>query len=329
MRENIGIDISKDKLDLGWLRDANKGKVKTKVFKNQRTAFASITQWIVKNTKAQPNEILITMEPTGVYHEALIYFLHDQGFQIFLANPGKARKYSEAVGVVHKTDKLDGILLARYGHSQPETLELWRPEPTEVRELRALTRRLDALEKDYQREQNRLEAGEVSDISDRVLQSLQDMIKVLEEEIARLKNEIDDHIDRHPNLKKNHELLKSIKGIGDVMARELVYLFSSKRFKDAKQVAAYAGLIPKLKESGKYKGRTSLSKSGPSRLRAKLYMAAVVASQHNPDIKAQRDRLLVSGKTKMQALGAAMRKLLQICYGVVKNQTEYQPQVAL
>jgi len=108
------------------------------------------------------------------------------------------------------------------------------------------------------------------------------------------------------------------------MARELVYLFAAKHFKTAKQVAAYVGLIPKLKESGKLKGHTTLSKTGPSRLRAKLYMAAVSACQHNPDIKVQRKRLLKAGKTKMQALGAAMRKLIQICFGVVKNQTEYQ-----
>ncbi len=154
-----------------------------------------------------------------------------------------------------------------------------------------------------------------------------DMILVIENEIVGLKQEIDDHIERHPILKNNRQLLKSIKGIGDVMARELVYLFAAKHFKTAKQVAAYVGLIPKLKESGKFKGHTTLSKKGPSRLRAKLYMAAVSACQHNPDIKAQRKRLLKAGKTKMQALGAAMRKLIQICFGVVKNQTEYQPQV--
>ena len=110
------------------------------------------------------------------------------------------------------------------------------------------------------------------------------------------------------------------------MARELVYLFAAKRFKTAKQVAAFVGLIPKLQESGKFKGYTKLSKQGPGRVRAKLYMAAVSATQHNPDIRAQRERLLKAGKTKMQALGDCMRKLVQICFGVVKNQSEYQPQ---
>ena len=324
---NIGIDVSKEKLDVCWLRDISTGKKKSKVFRNQRKLFVDIIQWIRKNTKTEPQRILITLEATGIYHEALIYFLHEQGFQIFLANPGKAKKYAEALGLVHKTDKSDAAMLARYGSSQADDVVLWQPEAPQVRELKALLRRLDALEKDEQREKNRLEASEINACSERVVQSIRDMILVIETEIVGLKQEIDDHIDRHPILKNNRQLLKSIKGIGDVMARELVYLFAAKDFKTAKQVAAYVGLIPKLKESGKFKGHTAMSKTGPSRLRAKLYMASVSACQHNPDIKVQRARLLKAGKTKMQALGAAMRKLIQICFGVVKNQTEYQPQI--
>ena len=109
----------------------------------------------------------------------------------------------------------------------------------------------------------------------------------------------------------------------------MVYLLAAKKFKNAKSVAAYLGLIPKLVESGKNKGKTVLSKMGPAKFRAKLYMAAVAASTHNPDIRAQKEKLLKAGKTPMQAVGAAMRKLVQICYGVVNSQTEYQPQVSL
>ena len=110
------------------------------------------------------------------------------------------------------------------------------------------------------------------------------------------------------------------------MSRELVCLFASKTFTSAKQVAAYIGVIPRIRESGTLKGRTMMSKVGNARIRSKLYMAAVCASTHNPDIKAQKARLLKAGKVKMQALGAAMRKLVQICFGVIKHQTEYQPQ---
>ena len=325
MRHSIGIDFSKDKLDICWLRDVQANKKKTKVFRNQRKEFGAIADWIRKNTKAEPQEVLITAEPTGVYHEACIYFLHEQGFNIYLANPGKAKQFTQAIGLVHKTDKSDAYALARYGADKSD-LELWLPEAPEVRELKALMRRLDALEKDYQREVNRLEASETSDVSERVLQSLHDMVAVIESEIRKLKADIDDHIDRHPHLKKNRQLLASVKGVGEVVSRELTYLFAAKSFKHAKQVACYAGLIPKLQDSGKQRGRSSLSKEGPSRIRAKLYMAAIVATQHNPAVHRQYHRLLSAGKTKMQALGAAMRKLLQICFGVVKNQREYTPQ---
>ncbi|MFT5635543.1 MAG: transposase [Cognaticolwellia sp.] len=120
------------------------------------------------------------------------------------------------------------------------------------------------------------------------------------------------------------ELWQTVIGIGKVMSRELVYLFSAKNFSTAKQAAAYVGLIPKLNESVSFKGRTTLSKIGPSRIRSKIFLAVVSAGKHNPDIKAQKNRLLAAGKTKMQALGAAMRKLIQIFFGVIKNQTRYQ-----
>lgn len=321
-----GIDVSKDKIDIGWLRDATTGKKKNKVLKNTSQGHQQTVDWLLKNYKVSPADIVVVVEPTGIYHEALMYALHEKGIKILLVNPGKAKKYAESVNLLHKTDKMDAIMLAYYGHAQYSRLTFWQPEAAEVRELKVLIRRLDALEKDLQREENRQEATEFSLTSQRVSQSLSDMINTLQAEIIRLQKDIDQHIDQHPKLKRNRQLLESIKGIGPVMSREMVYLFASKLFTNAKQVAAYLGLIPRLRESGKYKGRTMLSKSGSARIRAKLYMAAVSASTYNPDIKAQKDRLLKAGKVKMQALGAAMRKLVQICFGVIKHQTEYQPQ---
>lgn len=323
----IGIDVSKDKLDLGWLRET--GKVKTKVFENRRQRFEALKAWVLKNTGRCADEVLITLEPTGVYHEGLLYFLHEAGFQVLVVNPGQARKYAESLGQTHKTDKSDALLLARYGRSlvnADKQVTLWQPEAPEARQLKVLLRRLAALEKDLQREQNRLEASEQSDSSARVVQSIQDMIRALKDEIARLEKDIDDHIDHYPQLRRDRELLESVTGIGKVMSRELVSLFACKQFASAKQAAAFLGLIPKLKESGKYKGYTKLSKTGPARLRAKLYMAAVSATTHNPDIRAQRNRLVKQGKNAMQAIGAAMRKLVQICFGVIKHQTAYRPQ---
>jgi transposase len=328
MSEYVGIDVGKEQVDICWLRDIVSGKKKTKRFNNQPEAFAEITHWLTKQTQVRPEKIIITLEATGVYHEALIYFLHDRHFQLIVSNPGKAKKFAQSIGLIHKTDKSDAMMLARYGYSQPSGITFWKPEPPEIRQLKAMMRRLEALEKDYQREKNRFEASKISDVCDRVLTSLVDMMTVIEMEIKALKLAIDDHISQYPALHKNKQLLLTIKGVGNVIAREMVYLFAAKSFTHAKQVAAYLGLIPTLNESGMCKGRTTLSKSGPARVRAKLYLASVAASTHNIDIKAQRERLLKRGKTKMQALCAAMRKLVQICFGVVKNQTEYKVQVS-
>ena len=116
--------------------------------------------------------------------------------------------------------------------------------------------------------------------------------------------------------------------IGKVTSRLMLTVIRGRQFKNAGQCAAFIGVIPKLQESGVFRGRTTLSKKGNPMIRAKLYMAAIVAGQYNPDIQAQKLRLIKNGKTKMQALGAAMRKLVHICFGVLKTQTEYSQQAA-
>ena len=326
---NVGIDVGKESLDLCILLDKTTGKMKSKKFKNKKEGFDSALEWITKITCNAPGKTLITMEATGVYHEGAAYYLYSQGFQIFLSNPGKAKKFAQSLGLVHKTDKSDAAMLAKYGSIQLDNIAFWTPEDDDVRVIKTLIRRLNALEKDKLRESNRLEASTISDAAERVIQSTVYLISVLDGEITEIQHEIDGLISCNPEMNKNRELLLSVIGIGKVMARELVYLFSAKKFTSAKQVAAYVGLIPRLNESGAFKGRSSLSKSGPSRIRSKIFLAAVCAGTHNPDIKAQKIRLTLAGKTKMQALGAAMRKLIQICYGVIKNQTRYQPQIVL
>lgn len=145
-------------------------------------------------------------------------------------------------------------MLATYGAAQNEHIYLWNPDDTNVSSIRTLTHGLSALEKDRLRENNRLEVSEISATHD----------MVLEDEIQENQNKIDTIISTCDSMKKNHDLLMSVIGIGKVMSRELVYLFSAKNFSTAKQVAAYVGLTPKLNESGSFKGRTTLSKIGPS-----------------------------------------------------------------
>jgi transposase len=216
------------------------------------------------------------------------------------------------------------MVLARY--SALIRPRLWQPEIEDIRILKALLSRLTGLENDLQREHNRLEKADVSQASKTVIDSIELMIEQLSKEVNRIKKLIDNHIEQNPKLKKDRSILKTIPAVGEVLSREMLAVLNSRDFEKASQAAAFVGVVPKLWESGKMKGRTTLCKNGPGRIRAVLYMAAIVATKYNPDIKIQYERLLKAGKTKMQALGAAMRKLVQICFGVLKHQSEYRSQ---
>ena len=325
MKYHIGIDVAKDKFDCLWLRDVSSLKIKTKVLPNSKAGFKKLKLWLEKNVSTELENIFVCLEATGVYHEALSYALFNMGVKVSVVNPAFIRDFAKGLGVRGKTDKKDSMVLARY--SALVTPRLWQPESKDVRTLKALLSRLAGLDKDLRRECNRLEKAEVSQASKTVIGSHQLMSEQLEKEIARIKNQIDEHIDQNPTLKKDRKILKSIPAVGDVLSREMLVLLNSRNFERASQAAAFVGVVPKLWESGKMKGRTTLCKNGSGRIRAILYMAAIVATQHNPDIKRQYERLLKAGKTKMQALGAAMRKLVQICFGVLKHQCEYRPQM--
>ena len=323
--EKIGIDVSKSKIDCAWLRDATLIKVKTKVFENNVNAFQSLIDWAVNNAKQSPDRLHFIMEATSVYHEALAYYLHEAGCQVSVVNPHQSKKFAESLGKRSKTDKKDSVVLARLGASR--TLTAWQPEAEEIRGLKALILRIEAIEKDIHRENNRLEKAEISPGSLKVVESIHRILSDLTQEKKRVEALIKDHFDQHPRLKKDKKLLESIPGVGEVISQYMVALIRSRSFTSAKQCGAFVGLNPILCESGKsLQKRPRLSKAGDGRLRAKLYMPAVVATRHNPDIKKQYERLLRNGKSKMSAIGAAMRKLVQICYGVLKHQKQYQPQ---
>lgn len=327
MSAMIGIDVSKNKLDVAWLRDAKTLKIKTVVVDNSKNGLAELDKWLCKHVGLPTDEVHVVMESTSVYHEALALFLFSLGYRVSVINPLYVRRFADSLGTTHKTDKKDCVRLARYGVAcEPEP---WQPAPPSIRELKALLSRLEALEQDVQREVNRREILLAGHVSETVKASLDKILDELEKERHRLEQAIDDHINRHPELKQDRKLLSSIPGVGPVASRYMLCVLREHRFKRAEECAAYLGLIPKLKESGRMKGRTVLSKKGPAHIRAKLYMPAVVAMSHNAAIRALRDRMLAAGKNKMQAVGAAMRKLVHQCFGVLKHQTEYSLQAAM
>ncbi len=322
----IGIDVSKHKLDSAWLRDVETGKVKTKVLPNTANGHAELMRWLEKHTGQALAACHVVLEATGIYHEAIAHALHDAGATVSVVNPARIRDFAKALGVRGKTDAKDSVVLARYGATQHPPA--WVPEPAAVRELKARLARLEALDGDIQRESNRREKSEVTGNAE-ILESIDTVLGTLRAERARLARDIDDHIDGHPELAQDPDLLESIPGIGAKVSQRLMATLHSRVFDSARQAAAFAGLVPVPYESGtSVRARPRLSKAGAPTLRRQLYMAAVVSVRHNPDIAAQYQRLLARGKSKMSALGAAMRKLVHIAYGVLKHQQPYRQQIA-
>lgn len=318
----LGMDVAKTKLDCCLLLDEASAKRKTKVANNTKSGIVDLLAWISKQN-IPPEKLHVVMDATGVYHEQAALALADAGVIVSIVNPAQVKDFGRGLAVRTKTDGVDSFVLARYGALLKPSA--WTPPAPEARMLQALLARRDAIVQDLQRERNRQEKADATDTPELIRKSLGDSIKFLVAQLTQLQQDIDDHINRHPNLKKSMSLLQSIPGVGPQVGGNMLSVLSSHRFESAEQLAAYLGLVPVERQSGSsVLGRAKLSKAGPARIRAVLYMAAVAAKRCNPHVKAVYERLLARGKCKMSALGAAMRKLVHLCFGVFKTQIPYQ-----
>jgi transposase len=323
----IGIDVSKAKLDCCLLLDVANLKRRAKVIANTPKGVVDLLAWCAKQ-QVPVHELHAILEGTGVYHEQAALALADAGATVSIVNPAQVKDFGRSLGVRTKNDGVDSVVLARYGALlQPRP---WTPPAQEARVLQALLSRRGAVAQDLQRERNRLEKADATDTPALIRQSLGESIDFLEKQFAKLQQDIDDHINKHTNLKKDRELLISIPAVGQQVGNHLLSVMHNHHFQSAEQLAAYLGLVPVERQSGtSIHGRPRLSKAGPASVRAVLYMAAIVATKHNPHVKALYLRLQDRGKTKMSALGAAMRKLVHLCFGVLKTRQSYQPNYAV
>jgi transposase len=322
----LGMDVAKAKLDCCLLLDEAGNKRKTKVVANSKAGISGLLEWAAKQGVAG-GELHVVMEATGIYHEQAALNLADAGATVSIVNPAQIKDFGKGLAVRTKTDGVDSHVLARYGALVKPAA--WTPPPPEARMLQALLSRRDAIAQDLQRERNRQEKAEATDTPELIQQSLADSIAFLSRQLAQLQNDIDQHIDRHPGLNDDLALLQSIPAVGPQVGSNMLSVLHCHDFGSAEQLAAYLGLVPIERQSGSsVLGRARLSKAGPARIRAVLYMAAVVATRCNPHVRAVYERLLARGKSKMSALGAAMRKLVHLCFGVLKTRQPYQPNYA-
>ena len=318
----LGVDVAKAKLDCVLLNPESQ-KRKSKTVENSSEGLGLLLK-VLQGWGIELGEIHVVMEPTSTYHELAALALADAGCTVSLINPAHLRRYAQSVGARSKTDAADSALLARYGAA--EKPKAWEPPSSSARALKALLVRRDAVAEDLQRERNRTEKLSTTEVPDSVRQSLSEVIAFLEKQLVTLQREIERHIDDDPDLRGKRELLLSIPGVGDRVSQHMTALLASHRFATAEQLAAYLGLVPVEWLSGSsIKGRPRMSKAGPAHLRKLLYMPAVVAVRHNPHIRALYERLIKHGKHKMAAIGAAMRKLAHLCFGVVHSGKPYSP----
>ena len=316
MTNNIlGIDVAKLKLDVALV---SAGKTSLKQFDNTPQGFQLLQTWLLS---FQLPQVHACLEATGNYGDGVAHFLHQAGHLVSVVNPFSIKGYASSKMQRNKTDQADARLLADFCLTQNPSL--WVPPAPEIIALQALTRSIEVLEEMLQMEKNRWAVAPLQ-----AQPSIQRISQTLGQEIADLKTQCKEHIDQNPDLKAQNELLQTIPGIGEKTAHLLLSEIEFSRYDSARQIAAYAGVTPKKRESGTSLKQTNLSKLGNGRIRKALYFPAIVATRHNKIIKEFASRLEKNGKTPMQIVCAAMRKLLHIAFGVLKHKCPFNPNLA-
>jgi len=311
----LGIDVAKKKLDVALMFDQ---KTLTRKFDNSPNGFKLLQGWL---KSLHIEQVHACLESTGTYGEAVAEFLYEKGHRVSVVNPLRIKGYGKADLQRNKTDPADAKTIADFCLTkEPDD---WHPLPAEIKHLQALTRRIEALQGMLDSEQNRLElaAPEVRPSLDRVIQSL-------EKEIELVRCLIKDYVDSNPDLRQQSDLLQTIPGIGEKTAQILLGELEFAAYPSARALAAQAGVTPSRTQSGTSVNRTRLSKLGNGRIRRAMYFPAIVAVRHNQIIKKFASRLSQNGKTPMQIVCAAMRKLLHIAFGVLKHNRPFDPNLA-
>jgi transposase len=313
----LGVDIGKADVH-AVLLDGEKSARRS--FPNSLAGFAQLDAWL-RNRNAE--RVHACLEATGGYSDALAEHLYGGGHIVSVVNPSRVKAFAGAELLRTKTDAIDAALIARFCRSQLPAP--WSPPAPEIKQLRALLRRYEALQEMHVQESNRLESpGTIGEARRSVVEHLAYLEAQMRELQALIKRVFDDY----PDLRGKRELLTSIPGIGERTAEVLLGEIDAAQFDNAKQVAAFAGLSPRHYQSGKISARSRISKIGSPRLRKALFFPALAAMRWNPALRDFASRLSSHGKPKLLIIAAVMRKLLVLAYAVLRAGRPYDPMLS-
>jgi len=302
-----GIDVSKDWLDVA---------INQQVFHIPQTEEAIGT--FIKQQQAHSKNALVIMESTGGYERLATHCLSLAGLTVHVAHPNKVLAFAKAKGRLAKTDRIDALLLSAYG--QFIESEDIRELPSKAQQtLQAYGARLEQLKQMHHEEACRL-----GQAMEEVKESHQALITLLKKEISQLEDQIMGIIQSDAELNEKYDLLRSMKGVGPVLAMVLLIDLPELGKANKKEIAALVGVAPLTNQSGQRQGK-AMTRYGRRGVRKVLYMAALTACRYNPLLKAFYDQLVTRGKLKKVALVAVMRKMLVILNAMLHTKTVFNP----
>lgn len=304
---HVGIDVSKDRLDVHVLPDGL-------AFAVARDG-AGLADLAGRLVPLSPH--LVAIEATGGFESVAAAALAGAGLPVVVVNPAQVRHYAQALGRRAKTDPIDAAMIARFVEAtQPEVRPLPDAATRLLADLVARRRQIIAM---IVAEKNRQRRTSVP----RIVKSIARLIQALEKGLAEIDTEIDTGVRGSPLWREKEDLLASVPGVGAITARTLIAELPELGSLDGKRIASLAGLAPYTRQSGRWVGKAMIG-GGRKSVRSALFLAALTACRHNPVLKAFRDRLVAAGRPKMVAVIAAARKLLTILNAMIRDQKPWQ-----
>jgi len=311
----LGLDVAKATIEVCALRSNVKRGDRT-LIDNSIAGGQKLLTWL---HGTDLSDVHVCLEPTGKYSRVIAAFLHEAGLKVSQVNSYAVLSHGRSKNYRSKTDRIDAYLLADY--CLKENPPIWQPPAPSQSELMELQARIDDLGEALIQEGNRLAAGGISSLAQ---QDIKEHIAQLMVRKESLEKAAKDLVQTDTMLAANFKIINSIIGLGEKSSLALLSAIRFERFSQPRSVGCFAGLTPRKYQSGTTVSmRECISRRGSSKLRERLYFPAMVAMQHNPQMRAFADRLRAKGKPPKVIICAVMRKLLVLSATLIRKQVFY------